>query len=102
MTFANLHGYTDVIPYEVVRNISEKTLEVRKMNFQLSESWKPNFIPGGFCAHCTNQQDQEWIFSSNTENEIIRIRKRKDGKWYSPFGRHVLADQPRAFYDYNF
>lgn len=102
MKYANLHGYTDIHPYEVVRIISEKTIEIREMKSELDPNWKPEMIPGGFAAHCTNQNDQTYTYSSNDQVQTIRIRKRKDGRWYSAYGRHVLSDQPKRFYDYNF
>ena len=102
MKYANLYGFSDVRPYEVVRVISDKTIEVRSMNATRDPEWQPNMIPGGFVAHCTNQNEQTWIIESNPSIETIRIRKRKDGKWYSSYGRHVLSEKPVYFYDYNF
>ena len=100
--FANLYGYSDVYPYEVVRVISDKTIEVREMKVSSDPAWKPNMIPGGFAAHCTNQLDQTWIIESDPSIATMRVRKRKDGKWYSKMGRHVLSEKPKYFYDYNF
>ncbi len=102
MKYANLHGYSDVYPYEVVRVISDKTIEIRAMKCERDSTWKPNMIPGGFFAYCDNQDEQSWIIESDSSIATIRARKRKDGKWYSAFGRHVLADKPKHFYDYNF
>lgn len=102
MKYANLHGYTDIYPYEVIRVISDKTIEIREMKSELDPSWKPEMIPGGFAAHCINQNDQTYTYSSNDQVQTIRMRKRKDGRWYSAFGRHVLSDAPKRFYDYNF
>ena len=102
MNYANLHGYSDIYPYEVVRVVSDKTMEIRAMNAYKDPNWKPEIIPGGFVGHCVNQGEQKWIVESNPTIETIRMRKRKNGYWYSAFGRHVLADGPRYFYDYNF
>jgi len=102
MKYANLYGYSDVSPYEVVRVISEKTIEIRAMNASRDPNWQPEIIPGGFAGHCINQNDQKWIIESNPSIEVIRLRKRKDGKWYSVFGKHVLSNEPVYFYDYNF
>jgi hypothetical protein len=102
MKYANLHGYSDVRPYEVVRVISDKTIEVRPMTARPDPNFKPNFIPGGFVAHCTNQRDQTWIIESDSDAPVLRVRKRKDGTWHSAFGRHVISDKPIHFYDYNF
>lgn len=103
MKYANAYGYSDVTPFEVVRVVSEKTLEVRALNAERDPTWKPEIIPGGFAGHCVNQHTQRWIITPCAEAPVIRIRKRKDGKFYSKSGKKfVLADAPRKFYDYNF
>jgi hypothetical protein len=100
--FANHHGYSDVNPYEIVRVISDKTIEVRKMNAERDKSVKLDFHVGGFFAHCSNQRDQKWFITSDESAPIIRIRLGKNG-WKDKWGnRFDLADQPRKFYDYNF
>lgn len=100
--YANLHGYTDVRPFEVVRVISGMTIELREMNAKLAEGEKPEFIPGGFAGHCTNQRILKYDITSNPEAPVIRARLRKNGQWHSKLGRHVISDAPRYFYDYNF
>lgn len=102
MKFANLHMYSDVRPYEVIRQISDKTMEVREMAAIIDPNFKPEIAPGGFAGHCVNQADQTYFYKSDDSQPVIRIRKRKDGKWYSKMGRHIIANAPRYFYDYNF
>lgn len=100
--FANLHGYSDVYPCEIVRVISDKTIEVRRMNATLDPSWKPNIIPGGFVGHCINQSEQTYTYESVPDAPVLRIRKGKNG-WKDANGsRFVLNDHPIRFYDYNF
>ena len=102
--FANRLGYTDVDPFEVVRAVSEKTLEVRAMNAVQNPDWKPDFVPGGFSAHCTNNGAQQWIITPDPVAPVFRIRKHRDGKWRDASGvrPYVLSEKPRKFYDYNF
>jgi hypothetical protein len=101
--FANHYGYSDVNPYEVVRQISDKTIEVRAMSAKRDSSYKPEFVVGGFSAVCVNQEDQQWVITSNPNAHIIRIRLRKDGRWYDAHGnRYNLSAKPDKFYDYNF
>lgn len=101
--FANQYGYSDVTPFEVVRVISDKTIEVREMDAERDQSVKLEFHVGGFAAHCSNQRDQKWFIKSNAANRIIRIRKNKDGVWKSAHGsKFYLSDKPVKFYDYNF
>lgn len=100
--FANLHGYSDVEPFEVVRVISDKTIEIRAMRAERDESVKLEWAVGGFAGHCVNQRDQKWVITSDESAPVIRARRRVDGYFHSPYGKHVLNDKPVKFYDYNF
>jgi hypothetical protein len=101
--FAMHVGYSDTDPYEVVRYISDKCIEVREMKAQMSDSYKPNFSTGGFAGHCTNQGSQEWVISSDENGAVERIRLHKDGRWYGVGKRRFrLANEPRKYYDFNF
>lgn len=101
--YANHYGYSDVTPYEVVRVISEKTIEVREMDAKRDESVKLEWAPGGFAGHCLNQRDQKWFITSNESNPVIRIRLSAKKGWQDKHGRRFgLSDKPVRFYDYNF
>ena len=100
--YANQYGYSDITPFEIVRRISDKTIEIRCMSTEVDPSWKPEFIPGGFAGHCVNQHRQVWIFSSDENAPVIRARRRKDGSFQSIYGRHIIQDKPVKFRDYNF
>lgn len=100
--YANKTLFSDVYPYEVVRVISEKTLEIRAMKYERDPSFKPEFDIGGFAGHCTNQSEQRHIYSSNPDAGIRRIRLNKKG-WQDKYGdRYSLSDSPRYFRDFNF
>lgn len=100
--FANLYLHSDVQPFEVVREVNAKTVEIRRRAAVKSPDFTPNFVPGGFSAVCTNLHDQKWIITPDPEARVVRARLRKDGQWWSAYGRHVMADEPRKFYDYAF
>ena len=101
-THANHSGYTDVHPYEIVRVVSPKTIEIRLVDAKLDPKWKPEIIVGGFVGHTVNNGSQKWAYTSNEDNRVIRARLRKDGYFYSANGRHILSTVPSKFYDYNF
>ncbi len=102
MKFANQYGFSDITPHEIVRVISDRTLEVRKMDSLLAEGQKPEFIVGGFAGHCTNQHELRWDITSNDLNPVFRIRLSKSG-WKDAHGHKFgLNDEPIRFYDYNF
>jgi hypothetical protein len=100
--YANLYMWSDVHPYEIVRVVSAKCMEVRSMTAELAADWKPSIAVGGFSGHCTNQNEQEWTFASDPDAPVIRIRLRKDGRWHSKYGRHKVEATPERFHDYNF
>lgn len=101
--FANRLGYTDVEPFEVVRVVSDRTVEVRRMAAELAADWRPEFAVGGFAGHCVNNRDQRWNIASDETAPVVRLRLRKDGNWYAASGeKFSMADEPRKFYDYNF
>ena len=102
MKYANLVGYSDITPFEVVRVISAKTIEIREMDAVKDPSFVPEFDIGGFVAHCKNQNEQKWIYSSKEDRPTLRARLQKNGKWKSMFGTHSISAEPVKFYDFNF
>jgi len=99
--YANFHGYSDATPFEIVRVISDKTIEIREMDAEKGE-WKPEWISGGFAGHCVNQDKQVWNIKSNEANPVIRARLNKNGAWKSSYGKHHLSNSAIKFHDYNF
>lgn len=53
-------------PFEIIREVSPTTMEIREM-----DSVKVD--PSSY--------EQDYHYSSNTTNPIIRIRKQKNGSW---------------------
>jgi hypothetical protein len=99
--YANEFGYSDVRPFEIVKVVSDKTIEVREMSAK-SLPWDRDFHPGGFFGHTSNQNEQKWDIKSNEEGHTFRIRKGKNG-WKSAHGsKFIIAEEPRKFYDFNF
>jgi len=105
-THANFIGWSDVEPYEIVRKVTSKKVEVRAMHAEETESAKErlakSFVPGGFVGRFDNYA-QEWKITSLPDHSTEFIRLHKDGSWYGLGKRRfVLATAPRKFYDYNF
>lgn len=102
MNYANYCGYTDVKPFEIIHRVSDKTLDIRAMSAERDPSWKPDFVPGGFCGTVINQHEQRWTIKSDPDGRVVRIRLGKRG-WKDAHGnRYNLSDKPIKFHDYNF
>lgn len=102
-TYANKIGYSDISPFEVLRTIDKKTLEIRTMLVERDLTWKPVFDIGGFAGHCENQEDQKWIYQLDPSGYVRRIRLHKDGWWRDKDGnKFKLGEYPIRHYDYNF
>ncbi len=114
--FANHLGYSDINPYEVVKVVSNKCIEIREMSTKPIK-WEKKIVQGGFSHHVANQGEQKWNITSNEGNPIVRIRLNKSGqqydhpsKSYKPCytwkdkdgARYGLSNKPVKFYDYNF
>lgn len=102
-THASEFGYSDVHAYEIVKVISDKTLEVRRMDAEFDISHL-NTVAGGFSGHVENQRGQKVTYASNPDAAVIRIRRsRKDHDlWVSKGRQFLLQTEPYAFHDYNF
>ena len=101
-TFLNNHLFTDVAPFQIVRlTKSGKTAYVRAVKVERHPDWKPETIAGGFCGHTVNNYEQFWKYGE-LEGPEYAVRLTKSG-WKSKLGgRHIPADKPKRFYDYNF
>ena len=102
-THASFYMYSDVKAYEIVKVISDKTLEVRAMN--VSHSCRNlKFSAGGFLGHYHDQHNQEVKYESDPDGEVVRIRRKKGSfeKWGYKSCRFGLTTEPYAFHDFNF
>ena len=98
--YANLVLWSDIEPYEVVRIISDKCVEIRPMQTKQIVFPKQFFV-GGFSAHCADNYNQSYEYSSNETAPTMRIRKGKKG-WKSGSLKFRMQDAPVKHYDYNF
>lgn len=75
----------------------------------LVASSKPEFVPGGFFAHCSNQDQQSYTYAPNPKGRVsvhslrtwrgVKVWTRKGE---TPNGRNSLSHGQYKFYDYNF
>ena len=102
-THASHYMHSDVVAYEIVRIVSDQTIEVREMKTKHSAA-NLEYTPGGFCGHFHNQDKQEVTYESDPEGDTIKIRRKK-GKpehWTYKGMRFGVRTAPYAFHDFNF
>ena len=103
-------GWSDSIAGTVI-SVSKngKRVVVQEDKASLDPTFKPNFIPGGFCAHCTNQQEQSYTYERNEIGALydFSIRKWRGRYMWTRIGSRPDGGQKlylgrNKFYDYNF
>lgn len=94
--------WSDISPVTVVKRTA-KTITVRFDKARLSPDWQPKFIIGGFSAHCTNNEEQEWIIEedpSSIHTEVFRWSEVYN-KFRNKSGESLFPGWLKH-YDYNF
>jgi hypothetical protein len=101
--YATRISFTDREPCEIVRHVSERTIDVRQMNAVRSNPEADmGFVPGGFVGHFANQNVQQWTCTPDETNPVVRVRLTRKG-WFDKYGqRYNLTYTPHKFHDYNF
>lgn len=100
--YCNMVMYSDVHPYEVIKIISDKTIEVRAMSHELVKA-PTDFHPGGFCGHYADNHSQEYSYKSNPKAKIERVRwSERNRRWQQGYQQFRMSSRPVYFHDYNF
>lgn len=95
--------YSDKYACTVIKRTA-KTLTIQRDRAIRDPNFKPEYIPGGFAAHCTNNEDQSYTYERNPNGEIFichwsekrgRFQCGEDGSVRIIRGRH-------EFYDFNY
>lgn len=82
--------WSDVHAYEIVKVISDKTVEIRELEHKVI--WKDR-----------NMENQRGEYTSNENFPIFRIRAKKNGRgWVRGRGTFSPSAKPYAYYDYRF
>jgi len=106
--------WTDREAYTIIAKTA-KTMTLQEDKATLSPDWKPEFVTGGFAGHCTNQDDQVYIYERDPDGHKIKIsarswpdqeggtrfRWKKQGVGTNVLGGNVFVGR-RKFHDYNF
>lgn len=98
-----MHLYSDSQACTVIARTA-KTITIQRDKAIRDPNFKPEWIPGGFSAICTNSEDQEWTYEPNPNGEVIKCRwSEKFGGWQTGSDGSIKISRGRhEYYDYNF
>ena len=82
--------------------VTKCTITVRQDKAILNPDFKPEWIPGGFAAHCTNQSEQSYTYEADETGNTYTFRWSKKYCRYGTPGNLSLSKGRHEFYDYNF
>lgn len=85
-----------------VIKVTKSSVTVQRDKATLDPNFKPEWIPGGFAAHCTNQDEQTYTYERDPNGEIYTFRWSNRYGQYGQPGNLTLHKGRREFYDYNF
>lgn len=85
-----------------VTKVTKATVTVKRDKATLDPNFKPEFVVGGFVAHCTNQEEQTYTYETDPDGEEYTFRwSKKYGRYGQPNDLHLIKGR-HEFYDYNF
>jgi hypothetical protein len=94
--------WTDRQCYTVI-SINKRFVVVQEDTATKDPSFKPNFIPGGFSVHCTNNGEQQWVVESNPNGATQKFGVKRDGRLQARGSRKAnVVLGSHYFYDFNF
>lgn len=100
---ATLHYWTDAHAYTVVAvSASGKTVTMQRDKATPDPDWKPDFTPGGFFGHTSNDRDRSYTYEPDPEGRKVSARLTAAG-WRvgGQRGQRVTPGR-HEFYDSNF
>lgn len=110
----SVSSWTDVEAYTIIAK-TKKMMVLQQDKATLLNAHELKFLPGGFAAHCQNQEVQRYAYETDRDGHVIKITLRawldEEGnerrKWKLSgtrtfeTGGNAYAGR-RKFHDYNF
>lgn len=82
--------------------VTKASITIRRDKAIRDPNFKPEFIPGGFAAHCTNQDEQTYTYEPDEKGQLTTIRWSRKYNRYGTPGNVSASKGRHEFYDYNF
>lgn len=98
---ATINLYTDRHACTIIK-VTKTTITVRRDKATLNPNFRPEFIVGGFAAHCTNQDEQSYTYEPDEDGDLRTFHWSKKYNQYGTPGNPTLSKGRHEYYDYNF
>lgn len=98
---ATVYLYSDSHAGTIVK-VTKRSVTVRRDKATLNPNFKPEIIPGGFCGHCINQDEQSYTYEPDENGSLTTVYWSKKHNQYGLPGNLQLGKGRHEFYDYNF
>ncbi len=98
---ATVNYYTDRNAGTIVK-VTKCSITIQRDKAIRDPNFKPEFIPGGFSAYCTNQDEQSYTYEPDENGELITLRWSGKYNRYGTPGNLTASKGRHEFYDYNF
>jgi hypothetical protein len=99
-----LHGYSDATAYTIIHKTA-KSMKIQRDKVEHINKKDLEFHIGGFSAHCSNQNGQQYSYERDLQGSIETIRLRQCGRWKTAgqtSGAMRASEGRHEFYDFNF
>lgn len=97
-----LNLYSDAHAFTVIKR-TKNTITVQRDKATLKETFTPEFSVGGFFAHCSNQDEQDYNYEQDPNGRIIILRwNEKKKKWLNKKYCVSTSYGRNEYYDYNY
>jgi len=97
-----LYLYSDSWACTVIAK-TKNSITLQRDKATLDPDFKPEFIPGGFSAHCINNSDQSYSYERDPNGATYKAYwSEKEGRYKCWQGEAPVGNGRNERYDYNF
>lgn len=97
-----VHGWSDSHAYTVVEIVDVRTVLVQRDKATRTNRDRDQVAVGGFFAHVETDGAQEWAYERDPDGATLKLRRRRDGRWYPVAATSAVSEGRHEHYDYNF
>ena len=98
---ASVHYWSDTVACTIIK-VTKTTITLQRDKATLDPNFKPEWVSGGFCGHCTNQDEQTYTYERDPNGQTYTFHWSKKWQMYGQPNDLRAFKGRHEFYDYNF